>query len=176
VIAIRTIRTAAGLAAAVTAGVLAVASPAGASASRTVAACGNHAVGVIAGQAQGATGHGSFVVQFRNETTSSCSLFGYPGLDALGSGGRVLRHARRTLHGFAGGASAERTIVLAPNHRASATVEWLNFNPRTSGDCTFSTTVNITPPNTSHTVNRREKVSVCDLQIHPVVAGRSGNS
>jgi hypothetical protein len=164
------------VAAMATTGLLAATASADATTPHTVAACGNNAIGVIAGRSEGATGHGSFVLQFRNLTGSSCSLTGYPGLDALGSGGRVLRHARRTLSGFAGGASAVRTIVLAPDHRASATVEWMNFNPRTSGPCTFSTTVNTTPPNTAHTVNRRVSVSVCDLQIHPVVAGRSGRS
>jgi hypothetical protein len=158
------------------AGTLAATGPASAATPQSVRACGNSSIGVLAGNNEGATGHGSFVVQFVNRSHSSCSLFGYPGLDALGSGGRVLRHARRTLSGFAGGASAERTIVITPGHRASATVEWLNFNPRTSGSCVFSTTVNMTAPNTTRVVNRPEKVSVCDLQIHPVVAGRSGNS
>jgi hypothetical protein len=67
--------------------------------------CGNHALAVSASRSQGATGHGNFILRFRNKTDSACTLYGYPGLDALAKDGHVLRHARRTLHGFTGGST-----------------------------------------------------------------------
>jgi hypothetical protein len=140
-------------------------------------ACGNNALAVTATGAQGAAGHGNLVLLFRNKTAHSCTLFGYPGLDALNASGAVMRHARRTLTGFTGGSSdGLQTILLRPDHYASADVEWLNFNPVTAGTCRFSHSIAATPPNTGHTVQRARSVSVCRLQVHPTVAGKSGNS
>jgi hypothetical protein len=124
---------------------------------------------------QGATGHGNVIIRFRNTGHSACTLYGYPGLDALRADGSVLAHAKRTLNGFTGGAKHVRTVTLRPGHYASADVEWLNFNPRTGGNCAFSHTIATTPANTTRTRYFRVSVSRCRLQVHPTVAGRSGN-
>jgi hypothetical protein len=156
-------------------GATTLAATAGSAAAATVPACGNSDLVITHTASEGATGHGSFVLLFRNRSSHTCSIYGYPGLDALDAHGHVLAHARRTLHGFAGGASAERTIVVLSGHFASATVEWLNFNPNTGGDCTFSKSIATTPANTTHTVHFPVSVSICQLQVHPTVAGTSGN-
>jgi hypothetical protein len=52
----------------------------------------------------------------------------------------------------------------------------MNFNPVTSGNCTFSHSVATTPANTTHTVHLPVSVSICRLQVHPTVAGLSGNN
>jgi hypothetical protein len=142
----------------------------------TVAACGNSSLTVSHLPAQGATGHGSFVLLFKNTSRSTCDVYGYPGLDALNASGHVLAHAQRTLHGFAGGAHVKRTVTVAPGHFASATVEWMSFDPVTTRSCTFSKSVATTPANTTHTVHLAVSVSVCKLQVHPTVAGISGNN
>ena len=140
-------------------------------------ACGNRAVAVSGTRTQGFAGHGAFVLLFRNKTLHTCSLTGYPGLDALNASGGVMKHARRTLTGAAGGSTqGVQTIRILPGHYASATVEWLNFDPNTAGACAFSHSVAATPPNTGHTVQLARSVSVCRLQVHPTVAGRSGQS
>ena len=160
---------AAGLAAA---SLLALSGPAQA----TTPACGNSSLSVSATPAQGATGHGSFVLLFKNTSAATCTIYGYPGLDGLNSSGHAIAHAARTLSGFAGGSpSGIHTVSVAPSQWASATVEWMNFNPVTSGPCTFSASVATTPANTSHTVHLNRQVSVCDLQVHPTVAGSTGN-
>ncbi len=146
------------------------------SASAAVPACGNSSLTVTHTGSQGATGHGSFVLEFKNTSHSTCYVYGYPGLDALNGAGHVLAHAQRTMRGFAGGAHVEAKVTLTPAHWASATVEWMNFNPVTSGNCTFSASVAATPPNTTHTVHFPISVSVCRLQIHPTVAGVSGRN
>jgi hypothetical protein len=144
--------------------------------SAAAAACGNAALTVSATQPQGATGHGALVLRFKNRTAHTCTLYGYPGLDALNVHGHVLKHAKRTVSGFAGGSRhGVRTISVAPGHYASATVEWLNFHPRTGTACRFSASIATTPAGTAHTVRLRRSVSVCDLQVHPTVRGRSGN-
>lgn len=148
-----------------------------ATADAAVPACGNHSLTVSATASQGATGHANFVLLFKNTSHATCSLYGYPGLDALAANGHVLAHAVRTLRGFTGGSRhGLQTIVIRPGGYASADVEWMNFNPVTSGPCTFSHSVATTPANTTDTVHLAKSVSVCDLQVHPTVAGTSGNS
>ncbi|MDT4916567.1 MAG: hypothetical protein QOH89_1267 [Pseudonocardiales bacterium] len=140
-------------------------------------ACGGNSLAVTATREQGATGHGNFVLLFRNTSASPCTLFGYPGLDAVNASGGVIKHARRTLTGFTGGSShGLQTIRVRPGQYASADVEWLNFDPATAGACRFSHGVAATPANTGNTVHLARSVSVCRLQVHPTVAGRTGNS
>ena len=156
----------------ITGGILATAGEAGAA----VPACGNSSLAVTRAPSQGAAGHGAFWLLFRNVSHITCSLRGYPGLDALDSHGQVLAHAQRTLSGYMGGPGVVNTVQIAPGRFASATVEWLNFNPVTSGNCRFSTYVATTPPNTTRTVRLPQSVSICRLQVHPPVAGTSGNN
>jgi hypothetical protein len=114
------------------------------------------------------------VLLFKNVGGASCTLTGYPSVDALNGTGQVLAHAQQTLSGFMGGAASVGTVSLAPGGSASSTVEWLNFNPQTSGDCTFSAAVAAAPPGISTRAHLSVSVSICDLQVHPVVSGTSG--
>ena len=154
------------------AGLAATTSHAGA----TAPACGNSALAVTHTHTDGATGHGMFVLLFKNISSHTCTLYGYPGLDALNGAGHVIAHAQRTMLGFAGGAHVKTIVTITPGHFASATAEWMNFNPTTSGPCTFSKSIATTPPNTTKTVHFPVSVSVCRLQIHPTVAGTSGRN
>jgi hypothetical protein len=141
----------------------------------SVPMCGNHSLTVSATASQGATGHGNFVLLFKNTSGAACSIHGYPGLDALSRSGAVLAHAARTVSGFTGGSRhGVPTVVVRPGRFASADVEWMNFGPNGTS-CRFSHSVAATPANTSHTVHLARSVSVCDLQVHPTVAGRTGN-
>jgi hypothetical protein len=158
---------------ALVAGLMAVVTPA--SAATHVPTCRGALIKVTHTRAQGATGHGSMVLRFRNISQSTCKMRGYPGLDALGRGGRVLKHAKRTLNGFAGGAHAVRRIVLHSFRVSSATVEWHNFDFHNGHACRFSAKIAVTPPNTFRTTRFPVSVGLCALQVHPVVRGRSGN-
>lgn len=157
--------------AAVTSGLAIGAGPA----SAATPSCAGSAIRVGHNHPQGATGHGNVIIRFRNISKHTCSLHGYPGLDALAKNGHVLAHAKRTLNGFTGGAHAVRTIVLKPDALASADVEWVNFGAN-GRNCTFSHSIATTPANTAHTVHFALSVSVCSLQVHPTVAGASGNA
>jgi hypothetical protein len=139
-------------------------------------ACGTHSLSASVADPEGATGHGSLVLLFRNLTKSTCTIYGYPGLDALNGSGHVIAHAKRTLNGFAGGPKSEKTITVKADDFASAIAEWMNFNPKTSGPCATSKSIAITPANTAHTVHVTIGVSVCDLQVHPTMAGADGNN
>jgi hypothetical protein len=167
------LRTALLAGAALTAGTL-LAVPSAASA--TTPACGNNSLHVTATREDGATGHANFVLLFENVSKSPCTIHGYPGLDALKTNGTVLAHAKRTVSGFTGGSKhGVPTVLVKRLHFASADVEWMNFNPTTGGDCRFSHSVATTPANTAHAVHIARSVSDCRLQVHPTVAGKTGN-
>lgn len=150
---------------------VAIANEAGA----TVPACGNASLAVTRAPSVFAGGHAAFDLLFRNVSASSCTLYGYPGLDALNSQNQVLAHATRTLSGYMGGPGAIHLVTVAPGHFASARVEWLNHNPVNGNACTYSAKVATTPANTTHTVRLPVSVSICVLQVHPTVAGTNGN-
>jgi hypothetical protein len=149
--------------------VIVAAAPAGA---RTVPSCKGALLKYTHSRAQGAAGHGFVTVRFRNISQSTCSLRGFPGLDALKKNGHVLKHAKRSLHGQSG-AHKVRTIVLKPNRVASAAVEWSNVSSG-GGNCKFSHSIAVTAPNTSRTVHFKVHVSNCQLLVHPVVHGKTG--
>jgi hypothetical protein len=153
-------------AAALTAGIVTSAGPAGAAA---VASCHGSQLRITHGFQQGAAGHSYLPLRFQNVSATACTLFGYPGMDALGPNGGVLRHARRTP-----GPTPERTVLLMPGQFASAFSQWLNFNPATGGSCRHSAAIAVTPPNTFKTRRMNVQVNLCGLQIHPVVKGKSG--
>jgi hypothetical protein len=168
---------------AITTGVLALAGTAlglvaGTSpAAAAVPACGNSSLDYGVSQTDGFAGHSAFVLLYRNHTGSHCTLYGYPGLDAMASNGHVIAHARRTLTGSGGGSrKGVQLIDIPPGGYASAGVEWANFNPATSGPCRYSAGVNETAPNTTKTVPLRRSVSICALQVHPTVLGWTGQS
>jgi hypothetical protein len=147
-----------------------------ASARSRVRACRNSALVVSHTAVDGATGHSAFVLLYKNVSGVTCTLHGYPGLDGITAKGHVLVHAKRTRLGFAGGAHVKGIVAIRPGHFASATVEWLNFNPFTSGPCRFSASIATTPAHTTKTVHFRVSVSACGLLIHPTVAGTSGRN
>ena len=154
-------------------GLLAGAGPAAAA----VPACGNSSLDYGVSRTEGFAGHSAFVLLYRNHTATSCTLYGYPGVDAMASNGRAIAHATRTLTGSAGGSrKGVRLITIPPRGFASATVEWANFNPATSGPCRYSAGVLETAPNTTRSVPIRRSVSICSLQVHPTVLGWTGQS
>jgi Domain of unknown function (DUF4232) len=132
--------------------------------------CGNSSLAVTRTFTQGGAGHGWMALIYRNVSSQTCTVYGYPGLDAISSTGHVLAHATRTLSGYGSGGQLS-TVTIHPGGFASAGVEWLNFNPATSGPCAFSATVNTIVANTSTVHRLRVSVSACNLQVHPTVAG-----
>jgi hypothetical protein len=165
--AVRTHLAALAVASALTAGGAATAASASAV---PVPRCGDGSLTVTRTFTQGGAGHGWMALIYRNVTSRTCSVYGYPGLDAISSTGHVLAHAARTQSGY-GASGAPATVTIRPGGFASAGVEWLNFNPHTSGPCAFSATVNTIVANTRLVHTMRVSVSACNLQVHPTVAG-----
>jgi Protein of unknown function (DUF4232) len=132
--------------------------------------CGNGSLTVTRTFVEGGAGHSWLVLIYRNATKHTCTVSGYPGLDAISSKGQVLAHAARTRSGYGGGGKLG-TVTIRPAGYASASVEWLNFNGRTGGACRFSAAVNTIVANTSRVHRLAVSVSVCGLQVHPTIAG-----
>lgn len=133
---------------------------------QSLPACGNSALAVTRTYVDSGMGHSWMRLVYRNTVSHSCTVTGYPGLDAISRDGHVLAHAQRTLDG-----GHVRTITIPPGGYASAGVAWENFNGATGGPCAFSATVNTIVANTTRVHRLRVSVSRCGLQVHPTVAG-----
>jgi Protein of unknown function (DUF4232) len=140
-------------------------------------ACGNGALTISASDGNGASGHNRYVLLFHNVSASTCTLHGYPGLDALAASGSLLAHAKRVPMGFMGGSrKGEPTVRLAPGGYASAIVEFATVQQGTGNACDVqSAKIAVTAANTTRSVILNRSVTACSLQIHPTVPGRSGD-
>jgi hypothetical protein len=134
---------------------------------------------VIPGAVQGAAGHFALVLVFNNvSTTTTCEIFGYPGVDLVTSSGTAVAHLTRTLRGMAGGepatVSAPQPVTLAPGASASALAEASDVPQDGVANC-GSYALLITVPNQYASVGGgTSMLPRCDAQIHPVVAGTTG--
>lgn len=121
-------------------------------------------------------GHSGLILRFKNEG-KRCTTRGYPGVNALMANGHVVDRARRSRSGYLGGAaSGPRRISLRTGETASALLEGLS-DSRSGGRCPAYRSLKITPPDETHSVLRSQhpRYSICDLQIHPLLPGRSGS-
>jgi len=134
---------------------------------------------VSIGSVGAATGHVGVTLLFRNSGPAPCTLTGYPGAALVAASGRHRRlDIARTPQGYMGGLSpqarADPVVVLAPGRSGSAILEGEDFNPQTSAACPNYSALLITPPNQTVTVRLARSLTICDPEIHPVVAGTSG--
>ena len=69
-------------------------------------------------------GHEDQVILFTNDSPSTCTLTGYPGVAGLNANGQQVVQARRTPSGYLGGlwndATTPPRVLLNPGQRASA--------------------------------------------------------
>jgi hypothetical protein len=124
-----------------------------------------------------ASTHRSMVLVFTNTGQDACTLYGYPGVAGLNSGGDQIAQATRTTSGYLGGLPAgqkAQEVDLASGESASAIVEALAANPDGSS-CTAFAALLVTPPNETHSVKVAWDNDGCSsLEIHPVVPGKTG--
>jgi hypothetical protein len=89
----------------------------------------------------------------------------------LSNGGKAVVHARRTKRGYLGGARKLKTIRLRKGRAASALLEGLLGAPAHGPRCRRYKSLRITPPNQTYSVVRKVAVPLCNLEIHPIIAG-----
>jgi uncharacterized protein DUF4232 len=120
--------------------------------------------------------HRAAVLVFRNTSTVTCHLAGYPGVAALNGSDQQVAQATRTMSGYLGGAKSMATVQLPPGQSASATVETLAIDATTGNSCTPYAGILVTPPNETHSIKLAWPNDGCsNLQIHPVVPGTTGS-
>jgi hypothetical protein len=134
--------------------------------------CATSQLHIALGPFNGGVGHGGYPIRFTN-TGSTCSMFGYPGVDGLAANGSTVVHAQRTLFGYLGGTHKETRVTVTHGQTASALLEGLNFAAQ-GQPCHAFKALLVTPPNQTRSVKVSRASSVCYPQIHPVVPGGSG--
>jgi Protein of unknown function (DUF4232) len=133
--------------------------------------CASRQLVISLGTLSAGLGHLALPIRF-HDRGGTCSLRGFPRVDGLSASGRVIIRAKRALKGYYGRWRIA-TITLRNGQFASALLEGLDpafFSPRPRSSRSFG----ITPPNASHSVQRRTNYPLSYLTIHPVVAGRTG--
>ncbi len=151
----------------------------------TTSACRNGQVSVSPSTIAGALGHQDSVLSFTNQSQSTCTLSGYPGVAGLDAQGNQAVQAERTPSGYMGGLRSGTTasqVPLAPGQAASAIVEGTDNPVGSATSCPDYPALLVTPPNTTQSV----KVTVSSepgglagcspIQVHPIVPGTSGSN
>lgn len=137
--------------------------------------CTNGQLSVTSKLASGGDGNSGLIVIFTNQSSSSCSLSGYPGAADLDSRGTQIEQAKRTLNGMLGGCGCARpkTVRLATGQAASTIVEG---NTGGGDACLRGRAVLVTAPNTRNSTRFAFNAYTCDFQVHPVVGGTTGGA
>jgi hypothetical protein len=117
-------------------------------------------------------------LRFENVGSTTCSLFGYPGVAAMTSSG-IESNAMRTPSGYLGGLWGVSSgpipgVVLPPGTVASALVEGTDM-PINAQPCPDYVAELVTAPDTTSSVGLSVALPGCTtLQVHPVVPGKDG--
>ncbi|MFD0635782.1 DUF4232 domain-containing protein [Catenulispora yoronensis] len=136
---------------------------------------------ITLGQGGAGLGHSDLPLLFLNTGSTACRLHGYPEVKALDSHQHVMAQARQTPNGYMGGLVANSTplptVDLSPGQSASALVEASNFNIPDGSACAAYSSLQITAPNETRSINLSVTGGGCsDLQVHPIVPGNTGQS
>jgi Protein of unknown function (DUF4232) len=147
----------------------------------SVAPCRNGQIAVSKGSGGVAAGHTDEVILFSNNSNSSCSTSGYPGVAGLDAQGAQVTQAKRTPSGFIGGLQPGPTmppqVTLSPGQTASAIVEGTDVPISGATTCTSYPYLLITPPNLTDSVRVISPLSGCSpIEVHPIVPGSTGST
>jgi hypothetical protein len=129
----------------------------------------------------GGLGHDGVVIRFR-DVGPRCVLGGYPGVDGLSAAGTRAVSAQRSRSGYLGGLRRLHgplpTVTLGAGRTASALVEWISAPCSDTHPCPQVHSLEVTPPGATRSARRRltrgRPVAITDVEVHPVVPGRSG--
>lgn len=94
-----------------------------------------------------ATGHVGQVVSFRNSSSTTCTLYGYPGLLMLDARGQPLPTQVHRGSSYIVQPETPATVNLAPGGAASFTLGWADATGYSGTTCPASTRLEVTPPN-----------------------------
>jgi hypothetical protein len=127
------------------------------------------------GRVDGAAGTIGTAIVFRNVSSRTCELTGYPG------GLRLNRHRHAMQTTVVRGGSTIYTdpgpnrVVLRPGHRASFGLAWSDVSTGNTA-CKTSTFLEVTPPNAFHHRTIRLTIDACDHGALNATAVQKGSS
>ncbi len=124
--------------------------------------CSDGDLAVTNGAVESANTLRRVVVSFKNTSSQTCTLVGYPEADLVTAAGGVLVHVERRP------ALAAHLLTLAPGDVANADVEAYAIDTATGNPCPREGTLVVTPPNgsVSHTLN--VSLPICSATISSV--------
>jgi hypothetical protein len=99
---------------------------------------------------------------FRNASSHSCTLFGYPGADLVTPVGGLLIHVPRRQ------ADAAHHLTLNPGEDATADITAYAIDTSTGNDCARWGNLVVTPPNGFVSHSMPVDVPICDASISTV--------
>ncbi len=145
---------------------------------RRVVKCKQGQLTITTAKPQGGLGHFGLILRFKDRG-GRCEMRGYPGVEGLAGNGKAVVEARRTIDGYLGGSrpgSPERRVLLQSGQTASALLEG-HLGPISGGaPCRFYVSLRVTAPNDIRSVELLHQYSLCYLEIHPVVFGKTGGA
>jgi len=146
-----------------------------------LATCAFSQLSVTGGQQAAGLGHEGVPLLFRNTSTATCALEGYPGVAGLDAAGDQVVQAVRTPSGYLGGLNPGTTtppaVTLAPGQLASAMVEGTDMPTGTETSCPQYPALLVTPPGATQSVHVTAALPGCSpIQVHPVVPGSTGSA
>lgn len=143
------------------------------------ARCTSAQLKITRSNVQSGLGHRVIVLRFKNQGVA-CTLHGYPGADALSATLKRVASAKRSRSGYFGGLKPGEklpVVHLGKGQTASALLDWVG-GPIPHGGCVHARYLLITAPNTTRSVRFAPAVlkteELCQLYVHPVVAGKTG--
>jgi Protein of unknown function (DUF4232) len=139
-------------------------------------ACPTSGLRLSVGAGVGAGGTGYRTYYLTNTSTTTCTMFGYPGFSALDSAGHIAQHpAKRDASlNLAGNGKAQpkRTITLRPGHRATFTVANTDTVPNPDCKVAYKTVaIQVYPPNQKQAIRTAQAAAICDLRVGYVLDG-----
>jgi hypothetical protein len=144
--------------------------------STTVPGCtgANYTVSILG--TEGAAGTSEVTFGFRNTSSATCTLTGYPGIQLLGAGGTDI--ATNTVAG--GGDSftsfAPTTVEVAGGATAFFNMGYSDVTTGTETSCPTATALQVTPPGTSTPLQVSGQFEVCNggtVNVSPVFGRNS---
>ncbi len=144
--------------------------------STSTPACASGTTAVSLGSGGAGLGHSGIVLLLRNAGARTCVLRGYPGAALVARSGSVVNAVRTPsgyLGGLAPGSNVPPAVNIGPGQTASALLEGVDSSSG-GGPCPTYPALLATPPNETSTVRLDRSLSLCNPQIHPVVAGTTG--
>jgi Protein of unknown function (DUF4232) len=124
--------------------------------------CSDADLTVTNGAVESASTMRRVVVSFKNTSSNSCGLVGYPEADLVTAAGGVLVHVEPRP------ALAAHVLTLAPGDVANADVEAYAIDTATGNSCPREGTLVVTPPNDSVSHTLDVALPICSATISSV--------